>query len=172
MVFRRRSSKGMVIDSVKHEVRYSNLLETGATLRSVTIAEAVNTGAMVPANEIFEVKTGSVIKAIFFEENWNVEGNITTVIDWALVKLKTGQSATDFNPATPHLPTRSQKFLWGMEMPAGINNSSSVKRIGTLLIPKGKQRMSEGDKWLLVYFTAASGAVSDACGHFIYKEYR
>ncbi len=59
-----------------------------------------------------------------------------------------------------------------MEMPAGINNSSSVKRIGTLLIPKGKQRMSEGDEWLLTYFVAASGSIADSCGHFIYKEYR
>ncbi len=169
MVFRRRSSKGSIIDSVKHEVKFSNLLEAGATQRTVTIATAKNT---VDISADTDVKTGSIIKAIFFELNWNVEGNITTVIDWALVKLKTGQSTTAFNPATPNLPTRSQKFFWGMEMPAGINNSSSIKRMGTLLIPKGKQRMSEGDAWLLTYFFAASGAIADACGHFIFKEYR
>ncbi len=165
----RRSNKGSIIDSVKHEIRYSNLLEAGAGQKTVTIATAKNT-ADISADS--DVKTGSLVKAIFFELNFNVEGSITTVIDWAIVKLKTGQSTTAFLPATPNLPTRSQKYLWGMEMPAGINHSSAVKRIGTLLIPKGKQRMSEGDIWLLTYFTAAAGNITDACGHFIYKEYR
>ncbi len=171
MVFRRRSSKGMIIDSVKHEIRTVNLLETGATFRSVPIALAKNTPDIAADND---VKTGSLIKAIFFELNFNVEGNITTVIDWAFYKVPTsvGISAANYNPATPNLPTRSQKHLWGMEMPAGINNSGAVKRIGTLLIPKGKQRMSEGQSWQFVYFTAAAGDISDVCGHFIYKEYR
>ncbi len=159
----------MIIDSQKHEVRYSNLLEAGATIKSVTIAVAKDPQDV---SATVDVKTGSVIKAIFFEQNWNVEGNITTVIDWGLYKLKVDQTVTDFNPSVPNQPNRSQKFLWGMEMPAGINNAGSVKRIGTLLIPKGKQRMSEGDKWVLVYFVAAAGNITDACGHFIYKEYR
>ncbi len=171
MVFRRRgSSKGNIIDSDKHEVRYSNLLEAGAAQKSVTIAKGVNVENISIDTD---VKTGSVIKAIFFELNWNVEGNITTVIDWAIIKGKAGQSSSaDFNPATPNQNTRSQVFLWGMEMPAGINNSSAVKRIGTLLIPKGKQRMAEGDFWSLIYFVAAAGNITDACGHFIYKEYK
>ncbi len=170
MVFRRGSRKGMIIDSVKHEVRYSNLLAAGGSVKSVNIAIAKNTPDI---SSDVDVKTGSVIKAIFFEQNYNFEGNITGVVDWAIIKGHSGQVvSTDFNPATPNLPTRSQKFLWGMEMPAGINNSSSVKRIGTLLIPKGKQRMAEGDFWVLTYFTSAGAGGEDACGHLIYKEYR
>ncbi len=171
MVFRRGSKKGQIIDSVKHEVRFSNLLETGATFRSVQIAAGKNTADIAVDTD---VKTGSLLKAIFFELNFNVEGNITTVIDWALIKVPTGVSFTagNYNPAVPNKPTRSQTFLWGMEMPAGINNSSAVKRIGTLLIPKGKQRMSEGESWQFVYFVAAAGDIADLCGHFIYKEYR
>ncbi len=172
MVFRRgRSKKGLVIDSQKHEIRTLNLLETGATFRNVVIALAKNTEDISADNH---VKTGSQIKAIFFELNFNVEGNITTVIDWALVKANAGLGVTsaNFNPATPNLITRSSKFLWGMEMPAGINNSGAVKRVGTLLIPKGKQTMREGESWQFVYFTAAAGDISDVCGHFIYKEYR
>ncbi len=169
-MFRRgRSSKGNIIDSVKHEIKYSNLLETGATLRNVTIAVAKNTPDISADNH---VKTGSVVKAIFFELNWNVEGNVTTFFDWNIWKGHTGQLASANNPAVPNEATRSQVFLWGMEMPAGINNSSAVKRIGTLLIPKGKQRMAEGDFWALNYFLAAAGDIADACGHFIYKEYR
>ncbi len=167
MGFRRRSNKGNIIDSVKHEIRYSNLLAAGGSIKSITIALGVN----APTSD-FEVKTGSLIKAIFFENNYNFEGNVTSVFDWVLAKLKVNQSATDFDPAVPNEPNRSQVFLWGMEMPAGINNSTSVKRIGTLLIPKGKQRMSEGDKWVLNYRSAVGAGVEDACGHFIYKEYR
>ncbi len=169
MVFRRRGNKGQVIDSVKHEIKYSNLLEAGGAIREVIIADAKNTVDISADNH---VKTGSLVKAIFFELNWNFEGNITAILDWAIVKQKFGQAGSDFNPATPNLPTRSQKFLWGMEMPAGINNSSAVKRIGTLLIPRGKQRMSEGDSWRLKYFSTAGAGGNDACGHFIYKEYR
>ncbi len=172
MVFRRRSGKGNIIDSVKHEIRYSNLLEAGAGVKTVTIATAKNTADLVAGADT-EVKTGSLIKAIFFELNWNVEGNITSVVDWCIFKAHPGQNAaTNFNLATPNQSTRSQVFLWGMEMPAGINNSASIKRIGTLLIPKGKQRMSEGDFWQLSYFFSASGSIADSCGHFIFKEYR
>ncbi len=171
MVFRRRSNKGMIIDSDKHEIRTVNLLEAGATFRAVEIAFALNVEDITSDSH---VKTGAVIKAITFELNFNVEGNITTVIDWAIIKVPTGVTvnATNYNPSVPNLKTRSHKFLWGMEMPAGINNSGAVKRIGTLLIPKGKQRMAEGDSWQFVYFTTASGNISDVCAHFIYKEYK
>ncbi len=169
MGYRRRSSKGSIIDSLKHEIRFSNLLEAGGGLNGVNIAIARQPQSIVNDDD---VKAGSVIKAIFFELNFNVEGNITTIIDWAIYKFKSGQATTTFDPAIPNQPIRSQKFLWGMEMPAGINNSSSVKRIGTLLIPKGKQRMAEGDFWRIQYRFAASGNIADFCGHFIYKEYR
>ncbi len=168
MVFRRgRSSKGMIIDSVKHEIRFSTLLATGGSIKNVVLATGVN----VPSTDQ-QVKTGSLIKALFFEINFNFESNITAVVDWVLVKIRTGQAASGFDPAIPNQANRSQIFLWGMEMPAGINNSSAIKRIGTLLIPKGKQRMSEGDSWNLLYRTTAGTNQEDACGHFIYKEYR
>ncbi len=168
----RRSNKGMVIDSVKHETRWSALLATGGSNKSIVIATAKNTADLVAGSDT-DVKTGSLIKAIFIEANFNFEGNVTAVFDWNVVKLRSGQSATaDFNPSSPNLPTRSQKFLWGMEMPAGINNSSSVKRMFTLLIPKGKQRMSEGDIWYFQYRSTAGAGAEDSCGHIIYKEYR
>ncbi len=171
MVFRRNLKLNkVVIDTDKHEVRYSNLLEAGGAVRNVVIAQGKN---VEDFSSDIDVKVGSVIKAIFFEMNWNVEGNITSIIDWSLVKSRSGQSGTtDFDPAVPNTPQRSQKFLWGMEMPSGINNSSSIKRIGTLLIPKGKQKMHEGDFWLLTYRYSAAGNIADSCGHFIYKEYR
>ncbi len=159
----------MIIDSVKHEVRFSNLLAAGGSVKDITIVTAKNTSDISLDTD---VKTGSLVKAIFFELNFNFEGNLTSIFDWSLVKTKSGQALGVFDPAVPNLPTRSQTFLWGMEMPAGINNSSAIKRIGTLLIPKGKQRMSEGDVWHLFYRSAVGAGQEDACGHFIYKEYR
>ncbi len=168
MVFRRSRGKGNIIDSKKHEIRYSNLLAAGGSIKGVTIALAVD--REVTADD--QVKAGSQIKAIFFENNFNFEGNVTGLFDWSIVKKKSGQVNTIFDPAIPNEPTRSQVFLWGMEMPAGINNSSSIKRIGTLLIPKGKQRMAEGDAWVFLYRSTVGAGAEDACGHFIYKEYR
>ncbi len=144
------------------------MLANGGAVKVILIALAVDRQVTVDT----DVKAGSVIKAIFFENNYNFEGNITAVFDWAIIKTKSGQTVTSFDPAIPNQPTRSQVFQWGMEMPAGINNSSAVKRMGTLLIPKGKQRMAEGDQWSLVYRSSASTGQEDACGHFIYKEYR
>ncbi len=169
MGFRRNrgSSKGNIIDSIKHEARYSLLLASGGSVKNIDIAQAVNNPVLDN-----DVKTGSLIKAIFFENNYNFESNITAIFDWCIAKLKVGQANVDFDPAIPNQPNRSQVFLWGMEMPAGINNSSSIKRMGTLLIPKGKQRMSEGDRWVLFYRSSAGAGQEDACGHFIYKEYR
>ncbi len=159
-----------VIDSDKHEVRYSNLLQNGGSVVQVVIANTKNLENV--ASDV-DVKTGSLIKAIFFELNFNVEGSITAIYDWALIKKRQGQAvATEFDPAIPNQPARSQVFLWGMEMPAGINNSSAVKRIGTLLIPRGKQKMNEGDQWILVYRSTAGAGQEDSCGHFVYKEYR
>ncbi len=169
MVFRRRQAKGNVIDSVKHEVRYSRLLEAGGSVKEIIIATGKNT---VDIAIDTDVKSGSLIKAIFFENNYNVEGNITAIFDWMLVKFKLSQGIGNFDPAIPNTPIRSQVFQWGMEMPAGINNSASIKRMGTLLIPKGKQRMSENDRWSLFYRSSAGIGEEDACGHFIYKEYR
>ncbi len=167
---RHRMSNKVVIDSQKHEVRYSNLLAAGGSVKSVRIALGQNVQDIAFDDH---VKTGSLVKAIFFELNFNFEGNVTGLFDWAIVKAKSGQAITTaFDPAIPNQATRSQVFLWGMEMPAGINNSSSIKRIGTLLIPKGKQRMSENDEWALVYRSTVGAGAEDACGHFIYKEYR
>ncbi len=163
------SKKGNIIDSVKHEVRTSALLAAGGSIKTVNIAIGRNTPDI---STDFDVKSGSLIKAIIFEMNFNVEGNITAIYDWAFIKMHTGQVATAFDPAVPNLPNRSQKFLWGMEMPSGINNSSAIKRIGTLLIPKGHQRMSEQDTWALVYRSTAGAGQEDFCAHFIYKEYR
>ncbi len=159
-----------VIDSRKHEIRFSTLLATGGSVKDVTIVNAKN---VQDVTNIDDVVTGSLVKAIFFELNFNFEGNITAIFDWAIIKKKFGQNvASLFDPAIPNQDARSQVFLWGMEMPAGINNSSAIKRIGTLLIPKGKQRMADGDEWHLVYRSTAGAGQENACGHFIYKEYR
>ncbi len=170
MVFRRKSNKGNIIDSVKHEVASTNLLATGGSVKNVILALGKNT---VDVSNDTDVKSGSLIKAIFFEANFNFEGNITAKFEWAIVKAKVGQPVnTTFDPALPNQPARSQVFLWGMEMPAGINNSSAIKRMGTLLIPKGKQRMAEGDAWYFMYRSTAGAGQEDFCAHFIYKEYR
>ncbi len=159
----------MIVDSVKHEIRNVALLAAGGTVKNVTIATAKNTSDIALDSD---VKTGSLIKAIFFELNFNFESNITAVFDWSIIKRKSGQGTGAFDPSIPNQPTRSSVFLWGMEMPAGINNAGAVKRIGTLLIPKGKQRMAEEDTWTFQYRSSSGAGQEDQCAHFIYKEYR
>ncbi len=170
MVFRRGRSKGLIIDSKKHEIRQVSLLQDASAVQFVRIALGKD---QQDITLIDEVKSGSVVKAIIFEINFNQEGNITQVIDWAICKSPPGSNvvAGNYDPAIPNQDTRSQVFIWGMEMPAGINNSSAIKRMGTLLIPKGKQRMALDDEWFFMYKASGTGQV-DVCSHFIYKEYR
>ncbi len=157
---------------VKNIVRFSNLLEAGAVIRTVTVAEAVDD---VQVGNTSQVRTGNLVQAINFELNFNIEGSITTVIDWYFVKdngafLSTSVGVT--NPSSTGAvgdDQRRYRMLEGMEMPAGINNSSAVKRAGLLMIPKHLQRMGKADRILFVYFVTASGNVADVCGKFIYK---
>ena len=122
-----------------------------------------------------QVRTGNYIQAINFELNWNVEGNITTVVDWYFLKdvgSFISTAAGFVSPAATGVVTDDQRryrLMEGMEMPAGINNAGAVKRQGTLLIPQHLQRMGKGDRWYLVYVVAAAGNIVDACGKFIYK---
>ncbi len=146
------------------------MLEDASTVKYVRIAVGKQSKDIAADDD---VKNGCQVKAIFFELNFNQEGNVTQVIDWAICKKPTGANlvSTNYDPAVPNQETRSTVFLWGMEMPAGINNSSAVKRIGTLLIPKGKQRVAEDEEWFFMYRASGTGQV-DVCSHFIYKEYR
>ncbi len=157
---------------VKNIVRFSNLLESGGTVRNVVIAEAVDDVQVGSTNQ---VRTGYLVQAINFDINLNHEGNITAVLDWYFIKdagafISTSVGLT--SPALTGLVTDDQRkfrLLEGMEMPAGINNSQANKLKGLLLIPKIYQRMGKADRILFVYVSSAAANAVDACGKFVYK---
>ncbi len=154
---------------IKNIVRSVSLLaDAGASTLVVAIAEAVDD---VSVGNVEQVRTGNYVQAINFEINFNFEGNITAVIDWYIWKNLAGVM-TRVNPAITGTVTddsRRYRLLEGMEMPAGINNSGAVKRMGTILVPKHLQRMGKADKFEFVWRASATGGVTDVCAKFIYK---
>ncbi len=153
---------------IKNIVRFSNLLSDAGTAVAVTIAEAVDD---VQVGSTSQVRTGNYVQAINFEINFNIEGNITGIYDWYIWK-RLANSITQVDPRNVGLvsdDSRRYRLIEGMEMPAGINNSGPVKRMGLLMVPKHLQRMGKADKFVLVYVSSFAGNIADVCGKFIYK---
>ncbi len=153
------------VRSNKNVVRISQLLEAGGSAKEFVIAKAV----VAYAGGVTECPIGSRINGFFFELNFNVEGNITTTIDWAFWKNPGGLLGTLIPSAIGGSNFRKWVFKQGMEMPAGINNAGAVKRIGVAVLPQKMRRMGDDDEILFSYIYAASGGIADTCGHFIYK---
>ncbi len=152
---------------VKNIVRVSNLLSDASAVVVAVIAVATDDWTVGTTNQ---VSTGKYVQAINFEINFNFEGNITAIYDWYIWKNE--NQAVRTSPALTGLvadDTRRLRLLEGMEMPAGINNSSAIKRIGTVLIPKHMQRLGKNEQWEFVYVASVAGNVSDVCAKFIYK---
>ncbi len=162
-----RMSRLRPVRSNKNIVRFSNLLEAGAVTRDVIVVQAVDSYA----GGVSQCPIGATVNGFFFEINFNVEGNITTVVDWAFWKNPGNLLGALVPSLTGGSPFRKWVFKQGMEMPAGINNAGAVKRIGVAVVPKKMKRMGDQDIINFTYLYAAAGNIADTCGHFIYKWY-
>ncbi len=154
------------INSVKNIVTTTNLLIAAGATVSQVIASAVDD--YVGATNT--VKTGSTIPWIFVELNLNNEGNITQTLNWYIWKNPADQLALPSASDPGSSANRRHILKVGMEMPAGINNSSAVKRIFVVKVPAGRQRMGQGDTWNIVITPSTTGTY-DVCSKVVYKWY-
>ncbi len=156
-----------VIHSEKHLVQRSLETITAGLVGQETIAEAVDT---VGASNS-EVAVGAVIKAIL-PEMW-VRGQDTSPGSFvgAIIKLPNGlggPSAT--NMANLNDYSNKNNIFYVTQGLTNVSGAQAYSILPPLIkIPKGKQRMSLGDKWVWVNF--ASVLDNNQCGKFIYKEY-
>ncbi len=154
------------INSEKQIVTSTNLLIAGGAGVTQTIVNTVNDYV----GTVGTVPVGATIPWFFVELNLNNEGNITQTLSWYIAKIPnnafTPPSATDPGGSV----FKKNIFKVGMEMPAGINNSSSVKRIFVLKVPKGFQRCGENDQWIIKTDPSTTGTY-DVCSKVVYKRF-
>ncbi len=118
-----------------------------------------------------DVEEGSIVKAVFVEQ-W-ILGDTSTTSQFTMVILKVpNQSITPTAAQMSSLQTYEGKnnILYLTQGVIGLQNTAQAVPIRRewVLIPKGKQRMSLGDR--IVVIILAVGQLRN-CGVNIYKEY-
>ncbi len=157
------------IHTVKHIVQFSNAsITTGAT-REMVVIDTVAIGAT--RSTTADVEEGSVVKAVFVEQ-W-VLGDTSTTSQFTMVILKVpNQSVTPTATQMSNLQSYEGKnnILYLTQGVIGLQNTAQAVPInrGWILIPKGKQRFSLGDR--IVVIILAVGQLRN-CGVNIFKEY-
>ncbi len=153
------------IQSDKHEITWSNLLQDAATAKiTVPISTVVQPGNK---NTATEIGVGAMIKWIYFEFHFSAAqtGN-ANVIHWTIEYTRGGQTIA--NPNTYYQSDRSQILKRGMEM-LPTNVSTVFKRIFVVKIPKTAQRQRNNQE-INFNYQASSTQQINACGIAIYKE--
>ncbi len=163
MPFRRRSLNP--IQSEKHEIEWTNLAQDAGTTVTVNLATAVQASAINLRNE---VKQGDHIKSIFLEFNVAPETiTATKVVHWKVIKNPHGDSSHTGNEYNAKV--KNQVLHRGMEML--VKDVGTVfKRIFVVRIPRGVQRMADGDTIDFLY-QSTSTQTQNLCGFAIYRSY-
>ena len=157
-----------VIHSVKHIVQ-TPLSQIATGLReNITIAQAVESTV---ANLATEVEEGAIVKAIYVEmwlQNQSNLGHAIVILE-KVTQGGAGATFTNMGSLFTYLNKKSIIFTHeGITSNDGVSGPIPVIR-GWFKIPKGKQRMGLGDRWVLTISNPSSNNL-DRCGMFIYKE--
>ncbi len=160
------------INTIKHYVHRSNTGVSTGTVASIVIADAV----VAPAtSNAFDVKEGSIIKAIWFElwavsiASTGVTNSFTAIIEKVPSNLASVTAGQIVNLGAY---TNKKNILYSTQGVSGavIDGSNALPVVRFWLkIPKGKQRMGLGDRIVLSF--ASVGATYNTCGVSTYKEY-
>ena len=157
------------INSRKHIVQFSPITVAVGGINPITIAEAVqDLGAGTNAAQ---VAVGSVVKAVYVEvwasSDTDVQGSLNVTFE----KIVSGGTDMSFgNSQTIYqYPNKNNIFYTTQGLVAPKVGGTPIPFIRQWLkIPKGKQRMSLGDK-LKINVAGITGTTF--CSIYIYKEY-
>ncbi len=116
-----------------------------------------------------EVSTGTKVFGIYFEFQFSAETVTNTkIVHWA-IKKTFNQTVPVSTPITYFQIDRSKTLQRGMEMlPKDVN--TIIKRIVFVRIPRGMQRMADGERLYFSYIVSSTETIN-ACGFAIYKAY-
>ncbi len=143
---------------------YTNLSQDASVNVEIPLVIGVDVGAKTGVNDC---AIGSHVKWIFCEFNFSAE-TITNAktIHWVVRVIPATASAS--GASTTNAADKAYVIKRGMEMlPKDL--SVVYKRVFTVKIPRGYQRIKEGMKINFEY-KASSTQTINSCGIFIYKE--
>jgi len=148
------------------QITLSSIAENGQL--ALVIAEAQQDGNTALADV---VDVGTIIKAIYCEMWFQGAGTQPSTTTAMVVKSPNGVGTPTVGEFT-NLNTWSNKNNI-LEMHQGIVGDSNTNPVpfyrGWIKVPKGKQRMSVGDKFHFAVKGITEG--TEICGLFIYKAY-
>ncbi len=153
------------INSEKHIIQQSVETVVFGNRKIVEIADAT---ASPTLNQ--DVRIGSEIKAVFLEYWLNGTGAQQTsqVAMFLKVPADAPIATTDLNDL--HKYANKKNIFYTTQGLVGDSNSNPIPIIRQWIkIPKGKQRMGQGDK--LIFAIIGLTADVDICGLSVYKEY-
>jgi len=160
------------INTIKHYVHRTNVVVATGARNIHVVADSVVAPATANA---FDVKEGSIIKAIHFEY-WVIgsgaSGNNTQFI-FVIEKVPVNTpsiSAAEMLNLGAYINKKNILFTSHGVMGMDVDGQGGIPLIRSwLMIPKGKQRMGLSDR--IVVSTAAVGVDLNVCGLVVYKEY-
>ncbi len=160
-----------VITSVKHVVQRSLSTIEEQTASNVKILDVVTAEPTTPN----QVVVGCVVKAIFLEYWFLGESSQPISVTWIIEKCPNGTVPMTFAQSSSiHTYENKRNILRLGQGVVGDSNTNPVPVIREWIkIPKGKQRMAQGDT---MHFSAFVVGQTDnggqICGVSIYKEYQ
>ncbi len=161
------SSPKNPIVSVKNIVESAGNLLTASGAAEQIVATAVNTYT----GAVAEVKVGSKILAFFISQHFiNDAAQAAGSCDWYLAKRHGAQVFADFpDPDSVGGNTlRNQVFHQEKALPGSVSGPGMHFQ-GVIRIPRGQQRMREGDVWFISSDNSAQNC--KICTRIIYKWY-
>ncbi len=168
MPFHRTRARSIrpVIQSFKKVINHAGASRAASTDIIYPLSNGVDSVAAGQSSPTdVDVPTGSIIKGFIIQySSMNLVG-VSIFSNWCIQLVHSGQSLV-----SPILvggnPRRNQVFKQGL-MAIGDNQNSNMRLM--FKIPKGFQRVREGDKWQLA---VNSDGVLAAAAQIIYKFYR
>ncbi len=150
---------------MKHYVQVSLATVLAGAASNTLFAQATQNPATASTVEV-----GSTIKAVFVEmwvRTSDTSGGTALV---SLIKTQDGQAPTFADQIALHDYNNKKNVFYHTQGLTNINTDSATPFIRQWFkIPKGKQRMGEGDRLNLII--SAQALDQNICGFILYKEY-
>ncbi len=166
MMMPRRSLAMRPINSVKNIVDFTGLGEAAATTRTILLASVVNDYAGASGT----IPIGAKLSSIYlFVQMINGDSSVAN-LDWYVQKAPFGvpkptPGATGGDVARKYI-LHEEKGIPGN----ALDGAYPLTFKGVIRIPRGRQRMAEGDEVRFVY--RSGGGTSNTCLKCIYKFYQ
>jgi len=171
MVFHRRRMQPP-ITSVKHIVQFANTVISNGARQVIAVVTAVAPPAQGATSD---VPIGASVKALFLEYWIANTGAIDTDDQFIFTLEKApsnspGMTFTNMLNQMAYLNKNNVIYTSQGVISPQIDGATAIPVIRQWIkIPKGKQRMSIGDRWIVNCATV--GTTLNMCGQTIFKEY-